>query len=186
MVDIKDHIKVFEGVVPTALCDALCAEFCDSDEWAETAIADNVVDKSFRSASVIHLSSPDVINKREAVRTGFDTQLFAAAGAAMKQYLSFFPLVPVGKDTGYDLLRYQTGQFYKQHTDASANFNRCVSCSLVLNDDYEGGEFAFFNRDVVIAVPKGAAILFPSNFMYPHEILPVVSGTRYSVATWFV
>jgi hypothetical protein len=27
--------------------------------------------------------------------------------------------------------------------------------------------------------------MFPSNFMYPHAIKPVLSGTRYSIITWF-
>ena len=33
---------------------------------------------------------------------------------------------------------------------------------------------------------KGDALMFPSNFMYPHEVMPVTKGTRYSIITWFV
>jgi len=61
-----------------------------------------------------------------------------------------------------------------------------ISFVGVFNDDYEGGEFAFFNREKVYKFEKGDAILFPSNFMFPHEILPVTSGTRYSIITWYV
>ena len=75
---------------------------------------------------------------------------------------------------------------YKQHTDSFKDRPRAVSCSFILNDEYEGGEFAFFNREAVYKLKKGSCIMFPSNFMYPHEIMPVTHGTRYSIVTWFV
>jgi hypothetical protein len=28
--------------------------------------------------------------------------------------------------------------------------------------------------------------MFPSNFLYPHSVLPVTEGTRYSIVTWFI
>jgi predicted 2-oxoglutarate/Fe(II)-dependent dioxygenase YbiX len=64
--------------------------------------------------------------------------------------------------------------------------NRSVSCSFALNDDFEGGEFAFFDRELKYKLGKGDAIMFPSNFMYPHEVMPVTKGTRYSIITWFI
>ena len=30
----------------------------------------------------------------------------------------------------------------------------------------------------------GSAVCFPSNFTFPHEILPVTKGTRYALVTW--
>jgi predicted 2-oxoglutarate/Fe(II)-dependent dioxygenase YbiX len=55
-----------------------------------------------------------------------------------------------------------------------------------LNDDFEGGEFVFFNKELKYKLEKGDAIMFPSNFMYPHEVMPVTQGTRYSIITWFI
>ena len=26
--------------------------------------------------------------------------------------------------------------------------------------------------------------MFPSSFMYPHEVMPVTKGTRYSLVVW--
>ena len=31
----------------------------------------------------------------------------------------------------------------------------------------------------------GDLIIFPSNFMYPHSVEPIISGTRYSIVCWF-
>lgn len=185
---LQDYIKVFENIVPLDLCDALCNEFANSDEWVDTAIGSSyqMVNKSIRSATAIAMSRQEVIDRNREVRAQLDASLFNAVGSAIQKYSDLYPLSGITKDSGYELLRYETGQFFTQHTDSSEKYNRCISCSLVLNDDYEGGEFAFFDRKMIAKTPKGSALLFPSNFMYPHEILPVKSGTRYSVVTWFV
>lgn len=184
---LQDYIKVFENIVPLDLCDALCEEFVNSDEWVDTAIGSyETVNKAIRSATAIAMSRQEVIERNKEVRTKLDSDLFNAVGSAIQQYANLYPLSGISKDSGYELLRYETGQFFTQHTDSSEKFNRSISCSLVLNDGYEGGEFAFFDREMIAKTPKGSALMFPSNFMFPHEILPVTSGTRYSVVTWFV
>lgn len=53
----------------------------------------------------------------------------------------------------------------------------------MLNDEYEGGEFVLM-EDLVIPFKAGDIIIFPSNFLYPHEVLPVTKGTRYSYVSW--
>jgi predicted 2-oxoglutarate/Fe(II)-dependent dioxygenase YbiX len=185
---LQDYIKVFENIVPLDLCDALCNEFVNSDEWVDTAIGSSyeTVNKSIRSATAIAMSRQEVIDRNREVRAQLDASLFKAVGSAIQQYADLYPLSGITKDSGYELLRYETGQFFTQHTDSSEKYNRCISCSLILNDEYDGGEFAFFDRKIISKTPKGSAILFPSNFMYPHEILPVTSGTRFSVVTWFI
>jgi len=52
-----------------------------------------------------------------------------------------------------------------------------------LNDEYEGGELMMFG-DQEIKLPAGSVVVFPSNFMYPHEVKPVKSGVRYSYVSW--
>ena len=52
-----------------------------------------------------------------------------------------------------------------------------------LNDGYEGGEFMMFG-DKQVEMPAGSVLVFPSNFLYPHEVKPVKSGTRYSYVSW--
>lgn len=51
-----------------------------------------------------------------------------------------------------------------------------------LNDDYEGGEFVLCGEQVELKA--GEVLVFPSNFLYPHEVKPVKSGTRYSFVSW--
>lgn len=111
-----------------------------------------------------------------------DETLLSAAQKALRIYQKQHPRVYTKSDSGFDILRYEKGQFIGDHVDD--NVPRVLSMSIALNDDYTGGEFKFWDK--VIRLPVGGAIMFPSNFMYPHEILPVVSGTRYSMITWFI
>ena len=56
--------------------------------------------------------------------------------------------------------------------------------SVNLHDDYEGGEFILCGQ--ALEKKKGSAVVFPSNFMFPHEVMEVTSGNRYSVMTWIL
>ena len=61
---------------------------------------------------------------------------------------------------------------------------RKLSMTIVLNNDYEGGEFQFFNyKDQLIKEKKGTVIVFPSYMV--HRVRPVTKGTRYSLVVWF-
>lgn len=186
MKNIDDYIVVVEGAITHALCDAILDEFKDKEEWGKTVIGSGEVRRDIRNADTIVISYPHVIEKNLKVRQKLDKYIFASAGDVIRRYREKFPLCAIEEDSGYELLRYEEGQFYTQHTDSFKDRPRAVSCSFALNDDYEGGEWAFFNREKIVKVPKGAAILFPSNFMYPHEIMPVTNGTRYSIITWFI
>jgi len=52
----------------------------------------------------------------------------------------------------------------------------------LLNDNYEGG--AFMCREKEIKLIRGDILLFPSNFMYPHEVKEITKGIRYSFVSW--
>jgi predicted 2-oxoglutarate/Fe(II)-dependent dioxygenase YbiX len=57
---------------------------------------------------------------------------------------------------------------------------------LFLNDNYEGGEFVMLDDTYKAKVKQGSVIVFPSNFMYDHEVKKVTKGNRYSVMTWIM
>lgn len=88
---------------------------------------------------------------------------------------------------------YDVGDFYDWHSDCAEpkdhfgqiyNTERKISTSLLLNDDYEGGEielmFGKFNQ--VLKPEAGTAIMFPS--WMPHRVLPVTKGRRVSLVAW--
>ena len=91
------------------------------------------------------------------------------------------------QDTGYQHLLYKGSDRgeYKEHIDYFREEPRVVSCSIILNDNYDGGNFSFFNNKYVVKKKARTALLFPSNWCYPHSITPVSNGDRQSLVTWF-
>lgn len=76
--------------------------------------------------------------------------------------------------------RYEEGDHYEAlHTDCQAGFDhqRKLSFSLLLNTDYEGGEFGTHNEQVV--KHPGRLIVFPSYVL--HSVRPVTKGVRYAI-----
>lgn len=190
MKELKDYIVVMNNIMPPPVADMVLSEYKDCGDWVKASIGSGE-DLNIRNCETIGLSFDNIIGKNKEIRTKIDATLYSISAQALKEYAKKIPVLPnnaylTSKDTGYDLLKYEVGAFYSEHLDFSADTPRAISCSFILNDDYEGGEFAFFNRELVYKLKKGSCIMFPSNFMYPHEIMPVTSGTRYSIVTWFV
>jgi predicted 2-oxoglutarate/Fe(II)-dependent dioxygenase YbiX len=78
----------------------------------------------------------------------------------------------------YRILKYTEGASIHAHSDhAPYGYG---SCTINLNEDYEGGEFSFFNGKNEIKLKQGDAILFPADHYWVHEVKPIISGTRYS------
>ena len=185
MKNINNYIVVVPDIVPSELCDAVLAEYKNCDDW-QNATVKNGENLNIRNCQTVGISFSSIIEKNQETRQKIDQELFTCAAKAIQKYNKQFTHCNIEQDSGYGLLRYETGQFYTAHTDSFKDRPRAVSCSFALNDDYEGGEFAFFDRELVYNLKKGSCIMFPSNFMYPHEIMPVTSGTRYSIVTWFI
>jgi PKHD-type hydroxylase len=94
------------------------------------------------------------------------------------------------------ITQYQENQYYDYHIDGLGisyydrppgnirhKRTRKLSMSLVLNDDFEGGQLQFYNEDP-IENKKGMMIFFPSYLS--HRVRPVTKGVRYSLVTWFI
>jgi PKHD-type hydroxylase len=84
------------------------------------------------------------------------------------------------------MTRYGEGGHYSWHFDSKeipeTKFIRKLSCSILLNDDFEGGEFEFEDCADKILTKAGSIIVFPS--FLKHRVKPVLSGTRYSAVIW--
>ena len=126
-------------------------------------------------------------NKHDAVYIEYLHNVFNECIQKYKE--TFSSISPSMKYEGMNLLKYDTGHFYKCHIDEHNLFHRTISIILCLNDTYEGGELVFFNPTSkqpysVCKLGEGDIILFPSNFLYPHAVAPIKKGTRYSVVVW--
>lgn len=78
----------------------------------------------------------------------------------------------------YRLMCYEKGGWIHPHIDWS-EFTH-ASCTILLNDDYEGGEFSFFNGKHDVKMKAGQAMIFPANAYWVHEVKEIKKGKRYS------
>jgi len=104
------------------------------------------------------------------------------------------------------ITKYKKGGYYSFHVDGRGDhlstFDkpdneikhgkvRKLSMTLLLNDNYEGGEFQFASygkEKCIISTPEfnkvGSVIVFPSGM--EHRVTPVTKGVRYSLVVWFI
>lgn len=183
---LENYIHVFDNILPKHFCQEILEEYQNCNDWAPALVANGEENRYTRNCDQIIISHQDIISHNEDIRRSIDERIHKCMKGAMEMYQEKHPLLSIEIDTGYQLLKYEEGQFYTQHTDSFKQEQRSVSCSIQLNEDYEGGEFAFFDREIMMRTGTGSVIMFPSNFMYPHEVMPVQKGTRYSIITWFV
>lgn len=77
------------------------------------------------------------------------------------------------------ILKYEKGQCIKDHVDIDL-YNR-ASCTLNLNENYEGGEFRIFDGQIKESFKTGDAMLFPAEPIWIHGTEPITKGTRYCI-----
>ena len=77
---------------------------------------------------------------------------------------------------------------YDYHIDLGNDeeaLKRKISVSLILNEDYEGGELCFRSgvEEQCLKGTSGDVVAFSS--FVPHKVNPVTKGQRYVVIVWF-
>ena len=94
-------------------------------------------------------------------------------------------------DSGLQITKYDVGDYYDWHTDmltveSLQNYSRKLSMSMLLNDEFEGGELEIAhtqtNESFTVDLKAGTCAIFPA--WVKHRVKPVTSGTRYSIVAW--
>jgi len=86
------------------------------------------------------------------------------------------------------VLEYVKNQRYMWHTDASPQpnskeYHRKISVILYLSEDFEGGTTKFVHKQY--KPPIGHALIFPSNWCFPHTGTIVTEGKKRVAVTWY-
>ena len=102
------------------------------------------------------------------------------------------------------LRKYPPGSYLRMHADAEGyygitpqplkNYNpknptsevlNEYSSILYLNEDYQGGELYFEELDLLVKPKANQLVFFPSGSEFRHEVRPVISGDRYTLASFY-
>jgi len=177
--NLEDHILTIENVLPADEYYELL-DYCESTNDFERKVKDtpeDLVDTFHQRGQRydIQLESGRI---HEIVREAF---LYGLRGA----YDYYGYLLPniYRKVSGYWLLKYEEGDFLTCHSDFQAEAGS-ITMSYIINDDYEGGDMIFW-KGYKMNNKRNSLHIFPSSFIFPHEVTPVTKGTRYSAITWF-
>ncbi len=150
-------------------------------EWKQSRFGNKEkLDKTYRDSKQAWLDDRDVA-----------TFMFENMKAANKDPDWNFDITD-GERVQYT--KYGVGGHYTSHTDAiislgNPRLTRKLTMVVVLNDDFEGGQFQFvkvgMTNNIVteeLDLRKGESIVFPA--MNEHAVLPVTSGERRIVISW--
>jgi hypothetical protein len=186
--EIKNFVKIYDEVLPWSVLSNLI-RFANVSNFEKAQIGggdDNKTDFNIRKTFTLpisnHNSSLSKVHWFNFLHFYFDKNL--------KQYKFDANILDYEYRNIFDIeiLKYENTGFYTWHVDHFANVPRTMSCILLLNNDYEGGNLCFRNPDGSgeweVEVKPNRMIIWPSNFLYPHTVKPVTKGKRYSVVAW--
>ena len=186
MSTIEDHIYV-ENHIPVELCESLIEE-CNKKEWKKHTW-NNYAEGTFESETEKEL---DVMPCTQEQQNKITPYLVKALEEYQKKHSWPGEKTSPPWLTKFSPIRfnkYEIGNMMREHYDhihsifdGKMKGVPIVSIVANLNDDYEGAEF--YCRGKEIPLKTGDILLFPSTFMYPHEVKEARKGTRYSFVSW--
>ena len=136
------------------------------------------VDFKFKKTDIERDTSEDSLKLQGIWQDCYDRQKLA-----VEDYCKRFNINNLRYWEAFNYIKYEPGQHFMEHHDHGFSYNCTVSLVAYINDDFEGGELFFRLQGITYKPKAGDVVLFPSNFMYPHQAKVVHSGTKYSLVT---
>jgi predicted 2-oxoglutarate/Fe(II)-dependent dioxygenase YbiX len=181
---IKDYIQITDGNLPIETVSSFI-KFCNKVNYIKGGLSEQgIINETVRKVGVHPLSKLSA-SKTEVHWTNL---MISVLKRNIESYKTKFSELEIQKILDISILKYQDSGHYDWHTDHSSGIPRTMSFILLLNNEYIGGGLSFkdsvTNEEINIETKPGRMISWPSNFMFPHKVNPVESGTRYSVVSW--
>ena len=183
---IEDYIYV-KNHIPVELCKTLIDE-CNKKEWTKHTW-NNYAEGITASEPTKEL---DVMPCTQEQQNKITPHLVKALGEYQEKHSTPGDKTQAPWLTKFSPIRfnkYEVGTMMREHYDhihsifdGKMKGVPIVSIVANLNEDYEGSEF--YCRGKEIKLKTGDILLFPSNFMYPHEVKEATKGVRYSFVSW--
>lgn len=184
--NLKDYVKSYD-ILNKKECKGIVSKLKKSKEWDKHSYY-SPAENNMRSYEDDLEISYMLIEERKLIME----RLWHAIDKYIRQDLAFCNNW-FNTWSGYSQIRwnkYDVGTRMQIHCDHIQTLfegkHRGVPILTILgalNDDYRGGDLMFW-VDKKIELAVGHVVIFPSNFMYPHEVTPVTQGTRYSFVSW--
>lgn len=126
---------------------------------------------------------PHHTSEEPGILSDFTRKFHKEMKVCLDQYMNHY-YAKIENFESPQLLRYGKEQMFHNHIDDHPFFTRRISLTYYLNDDYEGGDVSFNRFNLRFKAQKHNLLIFPSNFVYSHEVHPVTDGLRYVLVQW--
>ena len=83
----------------------------------------------------------------------------------------------------YRIMKYEKGAWIHPHVDHGEG-GIYGSCTINLNEEYEGGDFAFWGGKHKVKLGVGDVMIWPADYFWVHEVEEITEGIRYSANTF--
>jgi predicted 2-oxoglutarate/Fe(II)-dependent dioxygenase YbiX len=182
---MKEYILEVKKVIPQVFCKKIISYF--DNDYDDAGTVGSGVNKNIRNCLTRSLLEPKSLGERICLNA-VKEKIFDC----VKHYKSQHQKLDIKKISQLDILRYDKNEFkagYNFHHDFGYDCSeRHLSISICLNNEYEGGEFVFDIPGGHHTIPQnvGDAVVFPSNFMFPHQVNKITKGTRYALIGWVI
>jgi len=187
---LSDYIVVIRGIISSEMCQQVVDLYKNNSKWNWARTGDGV-NLDTRKVKQMWISDPSVCQENSDYEK-MDAEIFKVMSKAKSIYIETLEkkrgithLPNISSDEGYQLLHYSEGYYFKEHCDNGGGMSRILTCTLNISDDHDGGLFRFLRGEFDVRLNAGDAVLFPSNFMFPHEVTEITRGERHSIVTWF-
>jgi len=187
-VSLDSYILEFRKCFDTSMCEKIISFY--NHDLEDSAITDpvNPINKNIRNCTKKDILDPNTFG--ETLLTNYIQYKLISC---LKKYSDTFPHCSTTKFSQLDILCYESNKYkagYVFHVDFGPTaLDRTLSISVCLNNDYKGGEFVFQQpggNNLVYPQNIGDVIIFPSNFMFPHQVNKIEDGTRFALVGWAV
>lgn len=152
------------------------------NEWRDATVYSQDTGDSSVSTSVRSNKILDVNWTAETTHS-----LFYEMDSLVESYIASYAMkyeTSYKKLESSQILKYDVGEFYKQHYDTGPQFPRVISALLYLNDVESGGETEFVHFNIKVKPKAGRLVIFPSNYAYAHIAHPPKKGYKYVTVYW--
>ena len=188
--NLDNFVEIYDDTINLETISSL-VKWCETQKFELGTIGDNQKNAKIRNADVLFMFNWMSKSKTKIHWTYFLKNLI---WKKMKEYCAKHYTVNsdsvIYEINDVSILKYNTGGHYRIHSDHFATCPRTLSAILLLNNDYKGGDLKFFypNGKLMkkIDVKPGRLIVWPSTFLYPHMVEPVIEGRRYSIVAWAI
>jgi len=186
MKELAPGIVVFENIFPDSL-DYVKRIEESGISWRPAEVLVN--EKAYESGTNTKARDTDLImlphheSKETDILSNFTKEFHKNLKPCLDQYMATY-YARIEKFENPQLLRYGKEQRFHDHIDDHPFFTRRISLTYYINEDYEGGDVEFNRYGLRFKAKKNDLLIFPSNFMYNHQVYPVTDGLRYVVVQW--